>query len=190
MNNKVLIAICLTLLVLLIGVINISNIKIKHLKNENYILDEVMHRIADSTVTDTTYKTIYMVDTVIKPVIINKVSTDTVFLHTTDGTEVVKELHLNTVTYNDSVISDKDTIKYELQITGRSYDDEDLPRLDYFKAVGSVKMIETVKYTTVMDKSRQNKSKWAITPNIGIGYGLIKRQPDIYLGVGLSYNLK
>lgn len=191
MKNKTLIITCIALLITIIGITCFSNAKIKQLKAENAVNELLIDRLAETTtVTDTSYKTIYLVDTVVKPVIINKLSVDTVFVHNTDGTEVRKELHLNTVTYNDSVINDNDTIKYQLQITGRSYEDEELPRLDYFKAVGRVKTIETVKYTTVMEKSRQNQSKLVFVPNIGVGYGLIGRQPDIYIGIGIGYQLK
>lgn len=183
MNNKVLIAICLTLLFIVIGVTYLSNAKVKQLKAENAVNELLIDRLADST-TDTVYQTIQINDTIVKPITVERIHTDTVYILQTDGTLIEKPLKVESKIYKDSIINQNDTLSYTLKVTGRSYDDEQYPTLDFIKVNARyAKHFETViKY--------QKPKKLVISPQVGVGYGLIHNKPDIYIGIGLTYNLK
>lgn len=178
MNNKVLIAICGILTFLLLGTIYISHMQLNRYK--------VINRSV--TFTDTVYQTYQFTDTLVKPVYVKKVETDTVIIVKNDGTEVKQNLSLKQKYYSDTIKVNGDTLSYSLSITGRSLDDEDYPRLDNIDIKGTYKQTNTIKYVPYEVKTNEKQSRFKISPQIGVGYGFINRKPDIYLGVGLSYN--
>lgn len=90
----------------------------------------------------------------------------------------------------ENVLNDStDTIKYKAYVTGRSYEQEDYPKLDSISFDISHKIINT-NTTTVIEKIKaQKQRKWHLSPSIGIGYGLTQQKPDIYIGISLNYTI-
>ena len=79
-----------------------------------------------------------------------------------------------------------DTLTYDASISGWSVDGDSFPRLDSirFDLKGyNIKDKEIITKTII---KRQKGLK--ISPSIGVGYGVINRKPDIWVGVGISYN--
>lgn len=74
-------------------------------------------------------------------------------------------------------------------MTGRSYEDEDYPTLDSISFVLRGFYTKEDKIITNTVTKRQKARKWHISPSIGYGYGLTTRKTDLFVGIGVSYNI-
>lgn len=81
---------------------------------------------------------------------------------------------------------DSITLQYETSITGRSYEDEDYPIMDSIKFDLRGFYIKDREVITKTVLKRQKGLK--IAPQVGFGYGIVNRKPDVFIGVGISYN--
>ena len=80
-------------------------------------------------------------------------------------------------------------MKYNAYLTGRSYQDEDLPRLDSIKFHLSHKYYET-NTTTVIEKIKPQKRKFIhLSPQLTGGYDIINKQWGITVGVGIGFDI-
>ena len=57
------------------------------------------------------------------------------------------------------------------------------PRLD------SINLRVPHTYTTVTRTVSKPAKRWAIGPTIGAGYGIVGKQPDVFVGVSLTWNI-
>lgn len=80
-------------------------------------------------------------------------------------------------------------MEYSAEITGRSYEDEDLPRLDSINFVLKHQKIKEVQVVTNTITERQRARKWHIGAFAGYGYGVTTKKPDAFIGIGITYNL-
>lgn len=134
--------------------------------------------IIDRTDTLTVSDTVYTRDTltITKPIpqYVEIVKTDTVFNEKGDTIQLVTENKL----YNDTLTCANDSIILESSITGIN------PQLDYIKA--DWRRQEITNTITVTNYVR--KKGLRITPQVGLGYGLLNKKTDVFVGIGLSYN--
>lgn len=114
--------------------------------------------------------------TITKPIpkYVEVVKTDTVFNEKGDTIQLVTENKL----YNDTITCANDSIILESSITGVN------PQLDYIKA--DWRRQEITNTITVTNYVR--KKGLRITPQVGIGYGVLNKKTDVFVGIGLSYN--
>lgn len=114
--------------------------------------------------------------TITKPIpkYVEIVKTDTVFNDNGDTIQLVTENKL----YNDTLCYQNDSIILESSITGIN------PQLDYIKADWRRQEITN----TITVTNYVKKKGLRITPQIGLGYGLLNKKTDVFLGIGLSYN--
>ena len=77
-------------------------------------------------------------------------------------------------------------IQYEATIEGRTYEDEDYPKLDSIRLNLRGFYIENNKVITNTIIKRQRGFK--IAPNVSFGYGLTTKKMDAYVGIGITYN--
>ena len=80
-------------------------------------------------------------------------------------------------------------MEYSAEITGRSYEDEDLPRLDSINFILRHQKIKEVKVITNTIIKREKQRKWHVGVQTGYGYGITTQKPDIFVGIGVSYTL-
>ena len=127
----------------------------------------------EKTVTQTFIKehrdTVTITDThfVEKPVpVYVKSKPDTIYIPSIDSTVV---MDMETKVYSDST--------YEVQISGFQ------PQLDFIKLFPKTTYITTEKTVETVKKKRFTQGIQA-----GIGYGIINKQADIYVGYGIQYN--
>lgn len=114
--------------------------------------------------------------TITKPIpkYVEVVKRDTVFNENGDTIQLVTENKL----YNDTLCYQNDSIILESSITGIN------PQLDYIKADWRRQEITN----TITVTNYVKKKGLRITPQIGLGYGLLNKKTDVFLGIGLSYN--
>ena len=97
--------------------------------------------------------------------------------------DTVKEntpLIVENKTYKDTICNEKDSIILQSTIQG-------VNAMLLSTEVDWRKHTEVITNTITIEKYIKPK-KIRITPQLGVGYGLLNKQTDIYLGIGLSYN--
>lgn len=82
-----------------------------------------------------------------------------------------------------------DTLTYDASITGWSVDNDSFPRLDSIKFALRGFYTKDREVITIEKITRQKRNKWHISPSIGVGYGVINRKPDIWVGISANYEL-
>lgn len=86
-------------------------------------------------------------------------------------------------------MTESDTLTFQCSVEGYSMNDDSLPRMTDFKAHYKHKIIQTNTVTTIEKIKPQKQNKWHISPQIGIGYGLTNKKADIFIGIGINYNI-
>ena len=88
-----------------------------------------------------------------------------------------------------------------LQVTRKTYDiDNDSvgahfvvsgvnPNVDTL-SIWSKKTSYTVNRTVIKTIPMKDTKRFKIYPTIGVGYGVFSRKPDMYIGIGFTYNIK
>lgn len=166
MRDKISISIVLVCIILVLGL----NTQCKRNTNDNKTSVE---------------KTVEKKDTVI----VTRLKTDTVFI--TNDKIRFKTIYINDTMYiEDKPYTYKDsTNDYKIQINGVKIN---WYNLDVFKKDTITKEITSIKY--INNNNNDNTKKYSIKDHlkygigVGAGYGLINKQPDVYLGVFFGYS--
>lgn len=128
--------------------------------------------------------TLYLRDTVTVshpvPYVVTKVKTDTVYDHSGNEVQLITE----TKKYEENIIQDHDTATVKAQITGINAE------LDTISVVFNRRTVtNTVEITKYIQKKRKFLDRFHFTPNVSAGYGIFTRKPDIYVGIGVGFEL-
>lgn len=121
---------------------------------------------------DTVYDTISITKYYPKPVKEEVLRIDTVYADTILATK--RSIYCDTI-----LATPTDTVCVMTEIEGID------ARMNYLKAYLKKGTIHTNTTQTVTITKRKKGLMFA--PNVSVGYGLINRKPDIYLGVGMTY---
>lgn len=101
----------------------------------------------------------------------------------------------------DTVYQERIQKDTTLQVTRKTYDiDNDSvgahvvvsginPMVDTL-SIWSKKTSYSVNKTIIKTIPMKDTKKFKIYPTIGVGYGVFSRKPDMYIGIGFTYNLK
>ena len=101
----------------------------------------------------------------------------------------------------DTVYQEKIQKDTTLQVTRKTYDiDNDSvgahvvvsginPMVDTL-SIWSKKTSYSVNKTIIKTIPMKDTKRFRIYPTIGVGYGVFSRKPDMYIGIGFTYNLK
>ena len=111
------------------------------------------------------------------PKYIEILKTDTVYTPNGDTLQLVTENKI----YNDTLCNQNDSIILESSITGIN------PTLDYIKA--DWRKQEITQYQTITKYIKEKPKRFTINPQLGVGYGIFNKRPDVFLGIGVSINL-
>lgn len=128
--------------------------------------------------------TLYLRDTVTVshpvPYVVTKVKTDTVYDHSGNEVQLITE----TKKYEENIIQDHDTATVKAQITGINAE------LDTISVMFNRRTVtNTVEITKYIEKKRKLLDRFKISPNVSAGYGIINRNLDVYIGVGVAFEL-
>ena len=136
--------------------------------------------------TDTVYQTKKYTDYVPRYITRWKTKTDTLYKQDDSLQHIVE---LKGKTYTNTITDDKDTIEYQVHISGYDVDTQGYPRLDSINLSLRHFLSHTNKSTIQVVKCPQKRSKWRLSPSIGIGYGLVNKQSDVFLGLTFGYDI-
>ena len=131
-----------------------------------------------STKTDTIYKTDTFTISKPKPVYVTVLKTDT--LYTNQGEPI--QLKTEQKTYKDTICAQRDTAILTSYISGINANLDSLNLSINRREIIKTNTVEIIKF--VKKKQRVN-----ISPQLGVGYGITTKKPDIYAGIGVSVNL-
>lgn len=128
--------------------------------------------------------TLYLHDTLTVshpvPYVVTKVKTDTVFSPQGDTLQLVTE----TKKYEENIIQDQDTATICAQVTGINAE------LDTISVMFNRRTVtNTVEITKYIQKKRKFLDRFHFTTNVSAGYGIFTRKPDIYVGIGVGFEL-
>ena len=178
MKTDRLLAVCTFLLIFTVGVTVYQNRVLNKYKSLFEQVDTTIKR-------DTIFKTLVFNDTI--PQFIEKTKkvlvTDTLWRSNGDSVKV----DLKKKEYTNTLIQEEDTVEYHAYISGYDINDEGKPTLDSINFKHNNRIINT---TVIIEKPIPTKKKlFYISPQAGIGYGIINKQFDTYVGVGIGINL-
>lgn len=120
---------------------------------------------------DTVYDTISITKYYPKPVKVEVTKRDTLY----NDTILERERRI----YCDTIAFPVDTVCVMTEIEGID------ARMNYLKAY--LKKGTITEHTTQTVTITKRKKGLMFAPNVSVGYGLINRKPDIYLGFGITY---
>ena len=90
-----------------------------------------------------------------------------------------KDTVLNTISKTYDI--DNDSVGAHVVISGVN------PRIDTM-SIWAKKTSYTIDRTITKTIPIKDSKRFKIYPTIGIGYGVFSRKPDMYIGIGLTYN--
>lgn len=145
---------------------------------------EIQTKVETDTVFQERIDTIHLTHTVTRyrP---QPTRTDTIFVTDTQTQEVaqhikktyeVDSLHIDTTSKPHGMVS------YHLLVRTDNYDVDSIAlrfNVDYPK----------ITQTQTITKTVTRKKRWNYGIQTGIGYGIYNRKPDLYIGVGIQYNI-
>lgn len=137
---------------------------------------------------DTVYQTKTYTDYVPKFITRWKTKTDTLYRQNDSVQHLVS---LKGKTYTNEIVDDKDTIEYQVHISGYDVDSTDYPRLDSINLILKHFIAQTNTNTTqVIEKPIAHKQKLITTsPSITAGYCPINKQWGVMVGISVNFNI-
>lgn len=158
----------------------------------NIYKDEPKTEIKVDTVyhSDTLYFEAKKTDSIPKIVYQTITKRDTLYLHDKDSDIMIPRLVVHKKKeYSDTLQIGQDTLSYTAMVNGRSYEDEDLPKLDSISFVLRGFQVKDKEVITNTITRQQKARKWHVGAQAGYGYGVTTKKPDIFIGIGVSYTL-
>lgn len=125
---------------------------------------------------DTVYHTIFKVIEKPKPYKVETIKHDTIYQNrdTSIVLPVTRRYHKDTVFFTEN-----DTMIIETTIVGIN------PSLERINALLRKRQINQHSQTIITKKVKQKG--FFISPAVGVGYGVINKKPDLYIGVSVGY---
>lgn len=135
-----------------------------------------------STKTDTLWRdTIIVREQPVEKKVV-EVRRDTVFTPGGDTLTLVTEHK----TYEERFINHKDTADVAVYTTGINTEVDSIAlRLKTHTEI----ITNTVEITKYIQKKRKFLDRFVVVPNVSAGYGIFTRKPDIYVGIGVGFEL-
>lgn len=137
-------------------------------------------KIDTVTVTDTFWKDTVVTEKEFVPKIIVKKKVDTLYLENGDTLNLVTE----SKEFEKSIISDKDTCDLQIYTTGINTSLDSLKMR--LKTHSVTNIVEITKY---VEKKKTFWERFHLGIQGGLGYGIVKKNVDIYVGVGGSMDI-
>lgn len=132
------------------------------------------------TVTDTCWRDTTITEKELVPTYIIKKKVDTVYTKEGDTLQLITE----SKRYDRSLVSNEDTCDLQIFASGI---DTSLDSLKWRLKTHTV--TNNVEITKYIQKNKTIKDRIHLEPQVGVGYGLIGRKVDVYVGVGLGVDL-
>lgn len=176
------------LAIMAVWVIGFSAPKLYEIYKDSHMTETIK---TDTVVrSDTIYFEIQKTDSVPQVIYETITKRDTLYFHDKDSDIMVpRMIFVKKKDYSDTLQMGQDTLSYTASVTGRSYEDEEYPKLDSISFVLRASKVKEVQTVTIEKITQQKARKWHIGAQAGYGYGIINKKPDIFVGIGVSYTI-
>lgn len=175
-NTLIFISLFITLAILSIFYVN-DNYNIKDWFNNTQKTDTVF-----STKTDTLWKDTTIIEKEFVPKTIVKTKTDTLFKENGDTIQLITE----SKRFDKTILSGKDTADVQVYTSGINTSLDSLKmRLKTHNKV----ITNTVEITKYIKERKRFIDRFHIQPQVGVGYGVLNKKFDTYVGVGIGFDL-
>lgn len=139
---------------------------------------------------DTIYFEVQKTDSVPQVIYESITKRDTLYFHDKDSDIMIpRMIFVKKKEYSDTLQIGQDTLLYTASVTGRSYEDEEYPKLDSISFVLRGYNTKDKEIITSTITRQQKARKWHVGAHAGYGYGITVKKPDIFVGIGVSYTL-
>ena len=135
-----------------------------------------------NTKTDTLWKDTTIVEKEIVPKYIVKKNVDTVYTKKGDTLNLITEAKR----FDKRLINNKDTADVQIYTSGINTSLDSLKmRLKTHREI----VTNTVEVTKYVKESKRFIDRFHIQPQVGVGYGVLNKKFDTYVGVGIGFDL-
>lgn len=135
-----------------------------------------------NTKTDTLWKDTTIVEKEIVPKIIVKTKIDTLFKENGETVQLFTEAKR----FDKRLISNKDTADVQVYTSGIETSLDSLKmRLKTHREI----VTNTVEVTKYVKERKRFIDKFHIQPQVGVGYGVLNKKFDTYVGVGIGFDI-
>lgn len=139
---------------------------------------------------DTIYFEVQKTDSIPKIVYQTITKRDTLYFHDKDSDIMIpRTIFVKKKDYSDTLQMGQDTLLYTASLTGRSYEDEEYPKLDSISFVLRGYNTKDKEIITNTITRQQKARKWHVGAQAGYGYGITTKKPDFFVGIGVSYTI-
>ena len=135
-----------------------------------------------STKTDTLWKDTVITKKELVPKEIVKKKVDTLYLSNGDTMQLITE----SKRYDELLTSGVDTCELSAFISGVH---PSLDSLSWRLKTHHEVVTNTVEITKYLERKKTLKDRIRFAPNVSVGYGVVNKKPDIYVGFGLGIDL-
>ena len=135
-----------------------------------------------TTKTDTLWKDTTIVEKEIVPKIIVKAKIDTLFKENGETVQLITE----SKRFDKRLISNKDTADVQVYTSGINTSLDSLKMR--FKTHREI-VTNTVEVTKYVNESKRFIDRFHIQPQVGVGYGVLNKKFDTYVGVGIGFDI-
>lgn len=135
-----------------------------------------------TTKTDTLWKDTTIVEKEIVPKIIVKTKIDTLFKENGETVQLITE----SKRFDKTILSGKDTADVQIYTSGINTSLDSLKmRLKAHREI----VTNTVEVTKYVKERKRFIDRFHIQPQVGVGYGVLNKKFDTYVGVGIGFDL-
>ena len=135
-----------------------------------------------TTKTDTLWKDTTIVEKEFVPKTIVKTKTDTLFKENGETVQLITEAKR----FDKRIISNKDTADVQIYTSGINTSLDSLKMR--FKTHREI-VTNTVEVTKYVNESKRFIDRFHIQPQVGVGYGVLNKKFDTYVGVGIGFDI-
>lgn len=135
-----------------------------------------------TTKTDTLWKDTTIIEKEFVPKTIVKIKTDTLFKANGDTIQLITE----SKRFDKSIVSGKDTADVEIYTSGINTSLDSLKMR--FKTHREI-VTNTVEVTKYVKERKRFIDRFHIQPQVGVGYGVLNKKFDTYVGVGIGFDI-
>lgn len=135
-----------------------------------------------TTKTDTLWKDTTIVEKEIVPKIIVKTKIDTLFKENGETVQLITE----SKRFDKRLINNKDTADVQVYTSGINTSLDSLKmRLKTHREI----VTNTVEVTKYVNNRKRFIDRFHIQPQVGVGYGVLNKKFDTYVGVGIGFDI-
>lgn len=178
MRNNILLWICISVVLVILAIVYVDrNSYVKNWMDNIHKSDTVYATRIDTIWNDTTIIVKEFI-----PKYITKTKVDTIYTKEGDTLQLVTESKM----FEKTLVIDKDTADVQIYTQGIN---TSLDSLKMALKTHSEVITNTVEVTKYVEREKRLIDRFHIQPQVGLGYGIINNKFDVYVGIGVGFDI-